>query len=80
VIAVFFGVVVATGVLYAKMPRLPTSEDAGNSRFIEAPRNLFDACDLSALRLEILRTDPNIEPCRFLGASSFNRRQRRRAT
>src|SRR2546423_711117 len=77
VIAVFFGVVVATGMLYAKMPKgfLP-SEDAGQLFcFIEAPQDIsFDAMvTYQRSVLEILRADPNIEAVTgFLGATSFN--------
>src|SRR6266511_757282 len=77
VIAVFFGVVIATGVLYAKMPKgfLP-SEDAGQLFcFIEAPQDIsFDAMvTYQRSVLEILRADPNIEAVTgFMGATSFN--------
>src|SRR5258706_296943 len=77
VIAVFLGVVVATGALYAKMPKgfLP-SEDAGQLFcFIEAPQDIsFDAMvTYQRSVLDILRADPNIEAVTgFLGASSFN--------
>jgi HAE1 family hydrophobic/amphiphilic exporter-1 len=77
VIAVFFGVVVATGALYTKMPKgfLP-SEDAGQLFcFIEAPQDIsFDAMvTYQRSVLEILRADPNIEAVTgFLGATSFN--------
>jgi HAE1 family hydrophobic/amphiphilic exporter-1 len=77
VIAVFLGVVVATGALYAKMPKgfLP-SEDAGQLFcFIEAPQDIsFDAMVTHQRSvLEILRADPNIEAVTgFLGATSFN--------
>jgi HAE1 family hydrophobic/amphiphilic exporter-1 len=77
IIAVFFVVVVATGVLYAKMPKgfLP-SEDAGQLFcFIEAPQDIsFDAMvTYQRSVLEILRADPNIEAVTgFLGATSFN--------
>src|SRR5438552_5415794 len=77
VIAVFVGVVIATGMLYAKMPKgfLP-SEDAGQLFcFIEAPQDIsFDAMvTYQRSVLEILRADPNIEAVTgFLGATSFN--------
>src|SRR5437763_4954368 len=75
--AVFFGIVLATGALYAKMPKgfLP-SEDAGQLFcFIEAPQDIsFDAMvTYQRSVLEILRADPNIEAVTgFLGATSFN--------
>src|SRR5258706_120946 len=77
VIAVFLGVVVATGALYTRMPKgfLP-SEDAGQLFcFIEAPQDIsFDAMvTYQRSVLEILRADPNIEAVTgFLGATSFN--------
>ncbi len=77
VIAVFFGVVIATGVLYARMPKgfLP-SEDSGQLFcFIEAPQDIsFDAMvTYQRTVLEILRADPNIEAVTgFMGATSFN--------
>src|SRR5206468_6783319 len=77
VIAVFFGVVVATGLLYRNMPKgfLP-SEDSGQLFcFIEAPQDIsFDAMvTYQRSVLDILRADPNIEAVTgFLGASSFN--------
>src|SRR6266705_3498377 len=62
VMAVFLGVVVATGALYAKMPKgfLP-SEDSGQLFcFIEAPQDIsFDAMvTYQRSVLEILRDDP----------------------
>jgi HAE1 family hydrophobic/amphiphilic exporter-1 len=75
--AVFLGIVVATGVLYVKMPKgfLP-SEDAGQLFcFIEAPQDIsFDAMrTYQRTVLEILRADPNVEAVTgFMGATSFN--------
>src|SRR5258708_16686620 len=77
VIAVAFGRVVASGVLYAKMPKgLLPSEDAGQLFcFIEAPQDIsFDAMvTYQRSVLEIFRGDPNIEAVTgFLGATSSN--------
>ena len=77
VLSVFFGVVIATGVLYARMPKgfLP-SEDSGQLFcFIEAPQDIsFDAMVVyQRAVLEILRADPNVEAVTgFMGATSFN--------
>jgi HAE1 family hydrophobic/amphiphilic exporter-1 len=74
---VFLAIIVATGLLYAKMPKgfLP-SEDAGQLFcFIEAPQDIsFDAMVTNQRSvLDILRADPNIESVTgFMGATSFN--------
>ncbi|MBI4291827.1 MAG: efflux RND transporter permease subunit [Betaproteobacteria bacterium] len=74
---VFFAIVVATGVLYARMPKgfLP-SEDAGQMFcFIEAPQDTsFEAMKEYQRRVvNIVREDPNVEAVMaFIGSTSFN--------
>jgi HAE1 family hydrophobic/amphiphilic exporter-1 len=74
---VFLGVIVATAVLYTKMPKgfLP-SEDAGQLFcFIEAPQDIsFEAMTVHQRAvMEILRADPNVEAVMgFIGSTSFN--------
>ena len=75
--AVFLGIIVVTGFLFAKMPKgfLP-SEDSGQLfAFTEAPQDVsFDA--MAALQTqvaEIIRQDPNVEAVMsFIGTSGFN--------
>jgi HAE1 family hydrophobic/amphiphilic exporter-1 len=74
---VFLGVVVATGAMFAKMPKgfLP-SEDAGQLFcFIEAPQDSsYDAMVIHERTvIEILRADPNVQSVMgFMGATPFN--------
>ena len=74
---VFFAVIVATGVLYSRMPKgfLP-SEDSGQMFcFIEAPQDTgFEAMkEHLATVMEIVRADPNVEAAMgFIGSTSFN--------
>jgi HAE1 family hydrophobic/amphiphilic exporter-1 len=76
-IVVFLGIVVATGVLFARMPKgfLP-SEDAGQLFcFTEAPQDIsFDAmAGLQRQVADIIRADPNVEAVMsFIGSTSFN--------
>ena len=77
IMVVFLAVIIATGVLYARMPKgfLP-SEDSGQMFcFIEAPQDIsFDAMK-EHLRtvLDIVRADPNVEGVMgFIGSTSFN--------
>ena len=73
----FLGIVVATGFLFARMPKgfLP-SEDSGQLFcFTEAPQDIsFDAmAGLQGQVAEIIRQDPNVEAVMsFIGASGFN--------
>lgn len=75
--AVFLGIIVITGFLFAKMPKgfLP-SEDSGQLfAFTEAPQDIsFDA--MAALQTQvadIIRKDPNVEAVMsFIGTSGFN--------
>ena len=73
----FLVVVVATGVLFARIPKgfLP-SEDAGQLFcFIEAPQDVsFDAmADYQRQVADIIRVDPNVDALMgFIGATSFN--------
>jgi HAE1 family hydrophobic/amphiphilic exporter-1 len=75
--AVFLGIIVVTGFLFAKMPKgfLP-SEDSGQLFcFTEAPQDIsFDAmASLQTQVAEIIRQDPNVEAVMsFVGASGFN--------
>ncbi len=77
IMAVFLAVIVATGVLYARMPKgfLP-SEDSGQMFcFIEAPQDISFEAMKEHLRtvLEIVRADPNVEGVMgFIGSTSFN--------
>src|SRR5258708_4111331 len=77
VVAVLLGVVVATAVLYSRMPKgfLP-SEDSGQLFcFIEGHQDVsFDAMvTYQRSVLDILRADSNIEAVTgFMGATSFN--------
>jgi len=76
-IALFLGIIVVTGFLFAKMPKgfLP-SEDSGQLFcFTEAPQDVsFDAmASLQTQVAEIIRQDPNVEAVMsFVGASGFN--------
>ena len=76
-LAVFFGVIVATGFLFAKMPKgfLP-SEDAGQLFcFIEAPQDISYEAMLANEHavLDIIEADPNVEAVMgFMGATPFN--------
>jgi HAE1 family hydrophobic/amphiphilic exporter-1 len=75
--AIFLAVIVATGMLFASMPKgfLP-SEDAGQLFcFIEAPQDIsYDAMvTYERSVIDILRADPNVQSAMgFLGATSFN--------
>ena len=75
--AVFLAIVVATGFLFATMPKgfLP-SEDSGQLFcFTEAPQDIsFDAmADLQGRVAEIIRQHPDVEAAMsFIGASGFN--------
>ena len=75
--AVFFAVIVATGTLFAKMPKgfLP-SEDAGQLFcFIEAPQDIsYDAmATYERSVIDVIRADPNVQSVMgFMGATSFN--------
>jgi len=77
VMAVFLSVIVATGVLYAHMPKgfLP-SEDSGQMFcFVEAPQDISFQAMKEHLRtvLDIVRADPNVEGVMgFIGSTSFN--------
>jgi len=77
IMAVFFGVIIATGVLYQRMPKgfLP-SEDSGQMFcFIEAPQDVsFEAMkEHQRTVMDIVRADPNVEAVMgFIGATSFN--------
>jgi HAE1 family hydrophobic/amphiphilic exporter-1 len=77
IIILFLGVIVATGILFVRMPKgfLP-SEDAGQLFcFIEAPQDVsYDAMVANELSvLQILRADPNVEAVMgFMGATPFN--------
>ncbi len=77
VMAVFFGVVVATGFLFMHMPKgfLP-SEDSGQLFCItEAPQDIsFEAmAELQGKVADIIRKDPNVEALMsFVGASGFS--------
>ena len=74
---VFLAIIVATGFLFAKMPKgfLP-SEDSGQLFcFTEAPQDVsFEAmAGLQTQVAEIIRQDPNVEAVMsFIGASGFN--------
>ena len=74
---VFFAIVVATGFLFAKMPKgfLP-SEDSGQLFcFTEAPQDIsFEAmAKLQTQVADIIRSDPNVEAVMsFIGTSGFN--------
>ena len=74
---VFLAIIVATGYLFAKMPKgfLP-SEDSGQLFcFTEAPQDVsFQAmAGLQTQVAEIIRQDPNVEAVMsFIGASGFN--------
>ena len=74
---VFFAVIVATGVLYSRMPKgfLP-SEDSGQMFcFIEAPQDTgFEAMkEHLQTVMDIVRADPNVEAAMgFIGSTSFN--------
>ncbi|MBI2960636.1 MAG: efflux RND transporter permease subunit [Betaproteobacteria bacterium] len=74
---VFFAIILATGVFYARMPKgfLP-SEDSGQMfSFIEAPQDIsFEAMKEYQHRVsEIVRADPNVEAVMgFIGSTSFN--------
>ena len=73
----FLAIVVATGVLFAKMPKgfLP-SEDVGQVfGFVEAAQDIsFDAMsDLTRQVADIVRKDPNVASVNaFIGATSFS--------
>ena len=75
--AVFLAVIIATGVLYARMPKgfLP-SEDSGQMFcFIEAPQDISFEAMKEHLQtvMEIVRADPNVEAAMgFIGSTSFN--------
>jgi len=75
--AVFLGIIVITGFLFAKMPKgfLP-SEDSGQLFcFTEAPEDVsFDAmAKLQTQVADIIREDPNVEAVMsFIGTSGFN--------
>ncbi|MFH1604182.1 MAG: efflux RND transporter permease subunit, partial [Pseudomonadota bacterium] len=77
IMAVFFGVIIATGVLYQRMPKgfLP-SEDSGQMFcFIEAPQDVsFEAMkEHQRTVMDIVRADPNVEAVMgFIGSTSFN--------
>jgi HAE1 family hydrophobic/amphiphilic exporter-1 len=77
VMAMFLCIIVATGFLFARMPKgfLP-SEDSGQLFcFTEAPQDIsFDAmAQLQTQVAEIIRQDPNVEAVMsFIGASGFN--------
>ena len=77
IMAVFFGVIIATGVLYQRMPKgfLP-SEDSGQMfAFIEAPQDIsFEAMkEHQRTVMDIIRADPNVDAVMgFIGSTSFN--------
>jgi len=77
IMAVFFGVIIATGVLYQRMPKgfLP-SEDSGQMfAFIEAPQDIsFEAMkEHQRTVMDIVRADPNVDAVMgFIGSTSFN--------
>ena len=75
--AVFLGIVVATGFLFARMPKgfLPSDDSGQLYCFTEAQQDIsFDA--MAALQrqvAEIIRQDPNVEALMAsIGATSFN--------
>ncbi|MCL4800708.1 MAG: efflux RND transporter permease subunit [Burkholderiales bacterium] len=74
---VFFAIVVATGVMFAKMPKgfLP-SEDVGQVfGFVEAAQDIsFEAMsDLTRQVADIVRKDPNVASVNaFIGATAFS--------
>jgi len=76
-VVVFLSIILATGFLFAKMPKgfLP-SEDSGQLFcFTEAPQDIsFDAmASLQTQVAEIIRQDPNVEAVMsFVGATGFN--------
>jgi HAE1 family hydrophobic/amphiphilic exporter-1 len=76
-VVAFLAIVVATGVLFARMPKgfLP-SEDAGQLFcFTEAPQDIsFDAmASLQRQVTDIIRADPNVDALMsFIGSTSFN--------
>ncbi len=73
----FFLIIVATGILFARMPKgfLP-SEDAGQLFcFLEAPQDVsYDAmADHQRQVADIIRVDPNVETVMsFIGSTTFN--------
>ncbi len=77
ILLLFLGIIIATGVLYTRMPKgfLP-SEDAGQLFcFIEAQQDASFEVMVEHQRrvLEIVRADPNVEAVMgFVGSTSFN--------
>ena len=74
---VFLIIVIATGVLFSRMPKgfLPNDDSGQLFVFIEGPQDMsFDAMkDAERQVLEIIQADPNVEAAMgFMGASAFN--------
>ena len=76
-IAVFLMIVIATGVLFARMPKgfLPSDDSGQLFLFVEGPQDISFEAMAAAERqvLDIIRADPNVEAAMgFIGASGFN--------
>ncbi|OFV97139.1 MAG: acriflavine resistance protein B [Acidobacteria bacterium RIFCSPLOWO2_02_FULL_61_28] len=74
---VFLVIVIATGVLFARMPKgfLPSDDSGQLFVFIEGPQDIsFEAMSAAERQvLDIIRADPNVEAAMgFIGASGFN--------
>jgi len=77
IMAVFFGVVVATGFVYERTPKgfLPSEESGQMFCFIEAPQDIsFEAMkEHQRTVMDIVRADPNVEAVMgFIGSTAFN--------
>jgi len=73
----FLAIVVATGVLFVKMPKgfLPSEDNGQIFGFVEAAQDIsFDAMsDLTKRVADIIRKDPNVQSVNaFIGATSFS--------
>jgi hydrophobic/amphiphilic exporter-1 (mainly G- bacteria), HAE1 family len=74
---VFLAIVVATGVLFVKMPKgfLPSEDNGQIFGFVEAAQDIsFDAMSgLTRQVADIIRKDPNVQSVNaFIGATSFS--------
>jgi HAE1 family hydrophobic/amphiphilic exporter-1 len=74
---VFLIIVIATGMLFSRMPKgfLPNDDSGQLFVFIEGPQDMsFDAMKAAEQQvLEIIQKDPNVEAAMgFMGASAFN--------
>jgi len=75
--ATFLAIVVATGVLFVKMPKgfLPSEDNGQIFGFVEAAQDIsFDAMSGLTRRVaDIIRKDPNVQSVNaFIGATSFS--------